>query len=158
MLDVLVIVPCGKSKVWDKHPNRGPTPAADAYIGAPFTLNRAYAECYGDAWVVLSAKYGLIEPEFEIPEPYEVAFNKARTRPIATESLQRQIEDLRLNRYAVVVGLGGAAYRKAICAAFARSPVNLAFPFAGLPIGKMMQATKRAVQEGRPGFDREGPG
>lgn len=88
MPEVLVIVPCGKSKIWDKQPDRGPTAASDAYTGAPFKLNRAYAKCFGEAWVVLSAKYGLIEPEFEISGPYEVAFTKPRTCPIATESLQ----------------------------------------------------------------------
>lgn len=158
MPNVLVIVPCGKSKIWDKQPDRGPTSAADAYTGAPFKLNRAYAECFGDAWVVLSARHGLVEPEFEIPGPYEVTFNDARTRPIGTEALRRQVDDLRLNRYSLIVGLGGAAYRNAINAAFVSSAVQLVFPFAGLPIGRMMQATKRAVQDGRPGFDREALG
>ena len=41
---LLVIVPCGRSKIWSKHPNAGPTPAADAYTGAPNTVNRQYAE------------------------------------------------------------------------------------------------------------------
>jgi len=109
MPDVLVIVPCGKSKIWDKQPDRGPTPASDAYTSALFKLNRTYAECFGDAWVVLSAKHGFVKPEFEIPGPYEVAFTKPRTRPIGTETLCKQVEHLRLNRYSLVVGLGGAA-------------------------------------------------
>lgn len=33
MPSVLVIVPCEKSKVWDKQPHRGPTAASDAYSG-----------------------------------------------------------------------------------------------------------------------------
>lgn len=156
MHDVLIVVPCGKLKIWHKQPDRGPTRATDAYTGAPFKLNRAYAECFGDAWVVLSARYGFVEPEFEIPGPYEVTFTKAKTRPIGTEALRQQVEDLRLHRYPVVVGLGGAAYRAALSAAFASFPVHLAFPFAGLQIGLMMQATKRALQAGQPGFDREG--
>jgi len=98
MPDILVIVPCGKSKIWDKQSDRGPTAARGAYTGTPFKLNCRYAECFGDAWVVLSAKYGLIKPEFEISGPYEVAFTKPRTCPIATESLQQQVEDLGLNR------------------------------------------------------------
>jgi len=156
MSDVLVIVPCGKSKIWDKHPDRGPISASDAYTSALFKLNRCYARRFGDAWVVLSAKYGLVKPEFEIPGPYEVAFTKPRTRPIEIEALCQQVDDLRLDRYSLVVGLGGGAHRKAICAAFASSAVRLAFPFTGLRIGWQMQATKRAVQDGQPGFDREG--
>jgi len=40
----LVIVPCGKRTIWDKHPDQGPTRADDAYTGTPFKLNRRYAE------------------------------------------------------------------------------------------------------------------
>ncbi len=69
----LVIVPCGCSKIWDRDPKRGPVAAAEAYTGTPFRLNRQYAECFGDAWVVLSAKYGFIAPEFSIPEPRQRA-------------------------------------------------------------------------------------
>ncbi len=158
MRNVLIIVPCGKSKIWDKQPHRGPMAASDAYTGAPFKLNRRYAECFGDAWIVLSAKFGFVKPEFVISGPYEVTFKNVRTHPITTECLQQQVGDLGLNRYALVVGLGGADYRKAICDAFVVSPVHLAFPFAGLKIGKMMQATKEAIEEGNPSFDREGPG
>jgi hypothetical protein len=56
----MVIVPCGKRKIWDKHPDQGPTHAAEAYTGAPLRLNRRYAERFGDRWVVLSAKYGRV--------------------------------------------------------------------------------------------------
>ncbi len=49
----LVIVPCGRAKVWDKHPDAGPTQARAAYVGAPFVVNREYAETFGSAWVVL---------------------------------------------------------------------------------------------------------
>ena len=36
--DLLVIVPCGQSKVWDKSPDHGPPPAHDAYTGSPFKV------------------------------------------------------------------------------------------------------------------------
>lgn len=91
--------------IWDKRRAQGPTQAAMAYTGTPFTLNRSYAEHFANAWVVLSAKYGLVT---------------------------------------------------AIVAAFDPYPVQLEFPFAGLPIRKMMQATKRAIHDGQPGFDLEG--
>jgi hypothetical protein len=41
-----------------------------------------------------------------------------------------------------------------IQSAFAGTPARLAFPFAGLPIGKAMHATNRAVATGAPGFAR----
>lgn len=40
----LVIVPCGQEKIWDKKPDLGPVPARDVYTGAPFKVNREYAE------------------------------------------------------------------------------------------------------------------
>jgi len=43
----LVIVPCGRSKIWDKNPDAGPTVAKDAYAGSPFKVNRRYAERVG---------------------------------------------------------------------------------------------------------------
>src|SRR5680860_1607691 len=81
---VLVIVPCGKRKIWDHDPTHGPAKAEDAYTGTLFRLNREYAEKYGDRWLILSAKYGFVPPEFEIPESYDVAFNKKRTNPIGS--------------------------------------------------------------------------
>ncbi len=149
---ILVVVPCGKAKVWDKQPNRGPVPAWEAYTGPPYVLNRAYAERFGDACVVLSAKYGIVPPEFEIPGPYEVSFKHPSTQPVTVTRLREQIRARDLGRFELVVGLGGKEYRHAVVAAFAPWPVRLAFPFVGLPIGKAMQATKRAVLTGEPGI------
>lgn len=117
-------------------------------------LNRAYADRFGDAWVVLSAKHGFVLPDFVVPGPYEVTFKRPATAPVSVVTLQAQIEELGLDRFATVVGLGGKEYRTAIAAAFAPHPAQLVFPFAGLPIGKAMQATKRALAVGDPGFSR----
>ena len=38
-------------------------------MGTPFRLNRQCAERFGEAGVVLSAKYGLITPDFCTSEP-----------------------------------------------------------------------------------------
>ncbi len=146
----LVIVPCGKGKIWSKEPHRGAVPARDAYTGAPFVVNRAYAERFGDAWVVLSAKYGFIPPEQMIPGPYEVSFKDPATQPIAIGQLQAQVRAQGLDQFTCVIGLGGKEYRHAVEAAFAPWPIPLVFPFAGLPIGKAMQATKQAVTTGDP--------
>jgi len=143
----LVIVPCGFSKIWDKNPNAGPTLAKDAYQGSPFKVNRQYAEHFGDRWIILSAKYGFISPDYEIPGSYEVTFKRKSTKPVTNELLLRQVADLELQRFQIVVGLGGKEYRQAITEAFRDSKVELRFPFAGLPIGKSMRATKSAIAE-----------
>lgn len=151
---VLVVVPCGSSKIWNREPSHGPIKAAQAYTGTPFKLNRQYAEQFGDDWVILSAKYGFISPDFEIPEPYEVTFNRKCTNPVSHEHLGQQVEEMQLDHYSWVVGLGGVAYRDAVTEAFASSPVHLVFPFAGLPIGRMLSATKHALENNHPGFSR----
>ncbi|MCP4886910.1 MAG: hypothetical protein GY904_09905 [Planctomycetaceae bacterium] len=151
----LVIVPCGRSKVWGKHPANGPTVAKDAYTGSPFTVNRKYAECMGSQWVILSAKYGFIAPDFVLPGPYEVTFKRKSSGPVSSEVLKQQIVDIGLDNFTVVIGLGGKEYRAAITEAFEGSTVDLRFPFAGLPIGKAMQATKRAISQRRSAENKE---
>ncbi len=142
----LVTVPCGSSKIWDKFPSTGPTIAKNAYTGSPFKLNRQYAECFGDRWVILSAKYGFISPESALPGPYEVTFKRKSSGPVAFDVLKRQVVELGLDKFAIVVGLGGKECREAISAAFEGSKVELTFPLAGLPIGNAMQATKREIE------------
>lgn len=144
----LVVVPCGSAKVWDKRPGIGPVAARDAYTGAPFILNREYAERFGTAWVILSAKYGFVRPSDEIPGPYNVTFKRRSTGPVATATLRAQVEQMALGDFEEVIGLGGKEYRAALTDAFNGLGVALRFPFAGLPIGKMLQATRRAIDDG----------
>ena len=44
------------AKVWNRDPEIGPTVAKDAYIGAPFKVNRQYAEQLGSRWGRLKLK------------------------------------------------------------------------------------------------------
>lgn len=145
MAGVLVIVPCGLSKVWDRNPQAGPTIAGLAYTGPPFRLNKRYAERFGDGWVILSAKYGFIHPYFVIPGPYDVTFKRKSTTPVEVAVLIEQVRRMGLDRFEVVVGLGGKEYRSMIEQAFGSSGPVLKFPFAGLDIMRMMRATKAAV-------------
>lgn len=142
----LTIIPCAQRKIWSKQPNAGPTPAADAYISAAFKLNRQYAEAFGDHWLILSARYGLIEPDFLIPGPYDVSFNRPSSGPITIPEVQAQVQNLGLHAFPTIVALGGKAYRNVLIAALAPHPIQ--FPFAGLPIGKAMQAVKLALEKG----------
>jgi len=141
----LVVVPCGKAKAWDVAPRRGAIQAKSAYIGGPFRLNRRYAEKFGDVWMILSAKYGFISPDFMIPGPYDVSFNRPSSSPIAVRLLCEQVLRMKLHRFEQVIGLGGKEYCAAIRAAFANSSVDLVFPFVGLPIGKMLAAVKSTL-------------
>jgi len=104
-------------------------------------VNREYAERFGDAWVILSAKYGFVGPEHIIAGPYDVTFKRSSTGPIDDRSLQRQIRDQMLDRFDEIIALGGADYRARIEKAFASTGPVPRFPFAGLPLGRLMQAT-----------------
>ena len=149
MSNVLIVIPCGLAKIWDRYPDRGSTPARDAYTGSPFKVNRAYAERFADKWVILSAKYGFISPDFLIPEPYNVTFKRTATHPISVDELRKQVRDQGLNELDEFIGLGGKDYRVRIEAAFSPFGVTVCFPFAGLSLGVGMSAVKRAVAAGQ---------
>ncbi len=142
---VLVIIPCGKSKIWDKNPNLGGVPAKHAYVGTPFTLNCQFAKKFSDRWIILSAEYGFIYPDFIIPGPYNTTFKNKSTFPIKIESLQKQVEYQNLFIFKKVIGLGGKEYRQIISQVFSYKNIEIEFPFAGLPIGKSMQAIKKTI-------------
>jgi len=108
---LLVIVPCAQAKVWKKEPNHGPTKAKFAYKSPPFAVNRKFAERFSDKWVILSAKYGFIEPDFVIPKDYNVTFKKPSTNPINLESLRNQVlSNNAIRGYGIVIALGGRDY------------------------------------------------
>jgi hypothetical protein len=138
------------AKVWDKHPDAGPTPACDAYTGSPFKVNRAYAERFGDSWVILSAKFGYLWPGDPVPGPYNVTFKRRSPAPISAGDLRRQVADRHLDSFDRVIALGGRDYRSQIEAAFAGIATDLLFPFSGMPLGVSLGAAKRAVTSGRP--------
>lgn len=52
--------------------------------------------------------------------------------------------------FPIIVGMGGKQYRLATADAFQGLSFELKFPFAGLPIGKAMQATKFATLQSLP--------
>jgi hypothetical protein len=150
---VLVVVPCGRAKVWDKNPQAGSTAACDAYIGSPFKVNRQYAERFGDRWVILSAKHGFLRPHDRVPEPYDVTFKRQSSRPISATTLRQQARALGLDRFDDLIGLGGKDYRRVLEEVFAGSGPRLHFPFAGMDLGRSMAAAKRAVQCGQSSAD-----
>ncbi len=156
MVGVLIIVPCGKRKIWDRDPTRGPTQAKDAYEGTLFRVNRCYAEMYGDYWLVLSAKYGFIPPDFVIPGPYDATFKKKASAPIDIESLRVQMAHFDIREVSTVVGLGGAEYREKVRLVFGNQVASLEYPFEGLKLGYMLQATKHAIDSGISGIRNDG--
>ena len=150
-MSTLVIIPCGKAKVWDKEPRLGAVAAKNAYTGSPFKVNREYAEAFGDRWVILSARYGFVDPDHRLPGNYDVTFKKPGPDLVPPHVLRQQIDYLGLAVFDSIVVLGGLGYRVAVQGAFDGLTPKLTSPFAGLPIGKQMQAIKQAIAtRGRP--------
>ena len=90
-MKTLVIVPCGKAKIWNKNLDHKLVKAEDAYTGTFFKINKEFASTFGDNWIILSAKYGFIFPQIMI-ENYDISFNDKRTNPVSTERLKEQIK------------------------------------------------------------------
>ena len=67
----LYLVACVKTK------QSRPAPARDLYISNWFVKARTCVERSGQSWYILSAKYGLVEPN-ELIEPYEKTLKKMR--------------------------------------------------------------------------------
>jgi len=146
---LLVIVPCGKSKIWKKHPLSKNVKAAKVYRGSPFKVNNAFAQKFADKWVILSAKYGFIEPDFIIPEDYNVSFNDSNTNPIKITELKKQVQRMGLDRYELVIALGGKNYAKRVVEVIPKTS-KVSMPAAGRVLGNGMKFVKELTE-----LDRE---
>jgi hypothetical protein len=135
----LVVAQCGGRKIWKDDASIRLIKAKDAYTSTYFKKQRAYAERFGDSWVILSAKYGFLDPEDKI-EDYNVTFKKKSTQPISTDKLAEQVKRKKLGSFDEIVVLGGKEYLDSTIQAFAGTGVKISAPFKGLSIGKRMSA------------------
>jgi hypothetical protein len=147
---ILVIIAGGSWKIWDINPDAGPVSASDAYVGTPFKVNKEYAQRFGGRWMILSAKYGLIEPDFIIPRNYNVTFKDPSTNPITVGQIKKQIEEKRLNEFKEVVVLGGKDYANVVSQAFAGFSVRIKTPITGLRLGVAVGKVKQAIKNRKP--------
>lgn len=143
--NLLVIVSCVQKKIWDVDDSALPAvPAGEAYVSSYFIKNRAYAQTFGEAWCILSAKYGFVLPEDAI-EKYNVTFKERSSEVVTLSKLKEQIVSKRLNRFGAVQVLGGRDYVARIESAFAGTGLEIKAPLAGLRIGEAMREVQDAV-------------
>ena len=142
----LVVVPSGRRKIWEMNPNARPTLAKNVYTGPPFKVNREYAETFSDKWVILSPKYGFIEPDFIISEDYDVRFDVPKTNPIELSTLREQVKD-RFSEYPCIVALGGSTYANLVVETFKSNDRKVLTPSTGIMIAR---AVRDAIRENKP--------
>jgi hypothetical protein len=100
--------------------------------------------------MILSAKYGYIEPDFRISGNYNVTFKDLQTNPVSINTLIDQIREKGLAEYPVIYGLGGREYRDLISKSFAVFGRKIEFPFQGKGrIGEIMSLIKKTTAECR---------
>lgn len=125
----VMVVACSKTKIWDVIKD-APTyvSARWAYRGESFLkfldwMERNGWERGGFKWVVLSAKYGFIEPWQPICN-YDVSFNDEKSGPICDESLYRQVmfqkilDGKRLRDFKTVICIGSKTYAEKVRISF----------------------------------------
>ena len=145
---VLVIVPCGKRKIWSKQPNVTKVAAKDAYISQYFRLCKRYAEKFSDKWVIFSGKYGIIEPDMSI-ENYDSKLTYGKTKREFHQKIKEQLEEL-LIEYKIVVSLCGKDYSKILEDMIDHHKVKLYAPLSGQKIGIRMKKLKECIENNIP--------
>ncbi|MCH7477966.1 MAG: hypothetical protein IIA14_07685 [SAR324 cluster bacterium] len=112
--------------------------AKDLYDSPLFRKARAYAETRADAWYILSAKYGLVEPNAQI-SPYDRTLDNmgiAERRPwgfAVFDQLRTQV-----GTGDTVVFLAGQRYREFIEKPLQECGVAVEVPMEGMRIGEQL--------------------
>lgn len=130
--DKIILVSCVSKK------SRVAKPACELYESPFFIKARKFAVRARVPWYILSAKYGLLDPEVLI-EPYEQTLNQMskRERTEWAEMVIHQIEHRNI-RPAVVTILAGARYREYIVPYLLRNSIAVEIPMEGLRIGQQL--------------------
>lgn len=104
-LRILGILGCTKTKIWDADPDYGPAPAREAYRGQKFRKDLEIVDSHSTRWIILSAKYGFMDPDFLIPGVYNATFNPnsdSTEPPVPLETLIRQVKEMNLDSFDII--------------------------------------------------------
>jgi len=131
------LVACVKTKE-DK-----PCKARDLYKSDLFIKAKAYAEGNSGRWYILSAKYGLVDPDTVI-EPYENTLNAMSSAQRAQWS-DRVFEQLQpmLSAGDIVTFLAGKSYRDGLIPKLESLGVTVDIPMESLGIGEQLSWLKK---------------
>ncbi len=114
-MKTLCIVACGKRKIWDESPEKGPVKAQNLYTGSFTKKCIEYAKKSDfDLWCILSAKYGFLFPDEVVQGQYNECFHNRSSNSVTLKELSSQIRFKKLNKYEKVIILGGNYYTEMI--------------------------------------------
>jgi cytoplasmic iron level regulating protein YaaA (DUF328/UPF0246 family) len=132
MSTTIALVACVSKK------NKTPMPARDLYISDWFKKASSYADSISDQWFILSAKYGLLDPD-DVVEPYDETLNKMPVNQRRSWS-KKVLEDLipKLNVGDQVVVLAGMKYREFLVSPISSKGIQVKIPMEGLRIGEQL--------------------
>lgn len=143
----LIIIPCGKRKIWDKDPSVGKTPAREAYISNYFKLCMQYAEKFSDEWIILSGKYGIINPDFILNDNYNTRLKATRE---FRNKIKEQLKILTSKGFTSFVSLCGKDYSQLLEDTLNSFCLNLITPLKGLRIGMRQKVIKERLDNDTP--------
>lgn len=110
---------------------------------------RRYAEGNCDEWLILSAKYGVLQPESVIA-PYELTLNAL---PISermqwAEMAWRQLARILPSKAHIII-LAGARYRTLLLPQLSSTDFTIEIPMEGLRMGEQMKWLNEHLPMGR---------
>jgi hypothetical protein len=125
----VVLVSCGNRKL------DAVAAAKDLYISDRFRAARKFAELYGAAWFVISAKHGMVSPD-EILSPYDVDLKSLSLRDKRSWA-KRVLSKLSSNGLLTsqLIVLADDVYSNALRIEFEKVGALVSYPFHHLPIG-----------------------
>lgn len=136
----LYLVSCVSQK------QRKPMAARDLYCSDWFRKARAYVEAQSGKWFILSAKYGLVEPQ-EIIAPYEATLSEmsAAKRKVWADKVATELRP-RCPRGTKVVVLAGRFYREHLVRMLSHWGCKPDIPLEGMGIGNQLSWFKRSLR------------
>lgn len=127
------LVSCVKTK------REEPTTPKNLYTSPYFEKMRAYAERFHDEWWIVSAKYGLLDPDGEAIAPYDETLSGARVarkREWANRVAEEMVQEGLLSGDVTLVFHAGKDYYEELLPLIEDRNVTIEIPTEGLGIGE----------------------
>jgi hypothetical protein len=111
-----------------------------------FRKQRAYAQAKGDYWLILSAKYGLVDPN-SIIDSYDLHVDDLEDTETWATDIATDLADGPASPPATVEILGGRSYADPLVPELERLGYDVVEPLCGLGIGERMSKLAEMTTE-----------